>query len=188
MDDETRQWLTEGIARAKAGEREPARELLLRVVERDERNAQAWLWLSGVVESLEDRRVALENVLAIEPENALARAGLDWLDQHSPAPTPSSAVRSKCNPLGDTVLRRCDGFRCGAGVARCRACAGAGRVSLLWAACRRIRRTLPTVQAIVDRPRAQAHRVSGARVVYWWRPGSCRPWPMWRTACWSSSR
>ncbi len=92
MDDEARQWLTEGIARAKAGEREPARELLLRVVERDERNALAWLWLSGVVESLEDRRVALENVLAIEPENALARAGLDWLDQHLPAPVPSSAV------------------------------------------------------------------------------------------------
>ena len=92
MDDETRQWLAEGIARAKAGERERARELLLRVVEHDERNAPAWLWLSGVVESLEDRRVALENVLAIEPENALARAGLDWLNQHSPVPTLSSAA------------------------------------------------------------------------------------------------
>ncbi len=92
MDDETRQWLTEGIARAKAGEHERARELLLRVVEHDERNTPAWLWLSGVVESLEDRRVALENVLAIEPENVLARTGLDWLNQHSPVPTLSSAA------------------------------------------------------------------------------------------------
>jgi tetratricopeptide (TPR) repeat protein len=101
VDDETRQWLTEGIARAKAGERERARELLLRVVEHDERNAPAWLWLSGVVESLEDRRVALENVLAIEPENALARAGLDWLNQHSPVPTLSSAV-PEMRPARDT--------------------------------------------------------------------------------------
>jgi len=100
MDDETRQWLTEGIARAKAGERERARELLLRVIERDERNVQAWLWISGVVESPEDRRVALENVLVIEPENTLARAGLDWLDQHSPAPTPLGAV-PEMQPVGD---------------------------------------------------------------------------------------
>ena len=101
MDDETRQWLTEGIARAKAGEHERARELLLRVVEHDERNAPAWLWLSGVVESLEDRRVALENVLALEPENALAQAGLDWLNQQSPAPMPSSAV-PEMQPARDT--------------------------------------------------------------------------------------
>jgi tetratricopeptide (TPR) repeat protein len=85
--DETQQWLAEGIARVKAGQREQARELLLRVVGRDERNVQAWLWLSGVVESDEDRRVALENVLTLDPQNAVARAGLDWLDQVA-APMP----------------------------------------------------------------------------------------------------
>jgi len=81
MDDEMREWLAEGIARARAGQREQAREMLLRVVERDERNVQAWLWLSGLVDDPQDRRVALESVLAIEPENAFARAGLNWLDQ-----------------------------------------------------------------------------------------------------------
>ncbi len=85
MDDETRQWLVQGIDRAKAGQRESARELLLRVVERDEHNARAWLWLSGVVDSVQDRRVALQNVLAIEPDNALARAGLDWLERQAKA-------------------------------------------------------------------------------------------------------
>ena len=181
MDDETRQWLTEGIARARAGERERARESLLRVVEHDERNAQAWLWLSGVVESLEDRRVALENVLAIEPENALARAGLDWLDQHSPASTPPVPC-PRCNPPRHS-LRRCEGFRCGAGGALCRTCAGAGRVSLLWAACRRIRRTLPAVQAIADDPRTNYPKTS-ARVVTGGDLARAGRWPMWRTACW----
>jgi len=91
MDDEMREWLAEGIARAKAGQREQAREMLLRVVERDERNVQAWLWLSGLVDDLQDRRVALENVLAIEPENAFARAGLNWLDQQSLSQPPPIA-------------------------------------------------------------------------------------------------
>ena len=87
MEDEVQQWLADGIARARAGEREQARELLLRVVARDERNVQAWLWLSGVVEGIEDRRVALENVLTLDPQNTLAQAGLDWLNRQA-APEP----------------------------------------------------------------------------------------------------
>lgn len=90
MDDEARQWLAQGIALAKAGQRESARELLVRVVERHEHNALAWLWLSGVVDTVQDRRVALENVLAIEPDNALAQAGLDWLERHPAAPAPEA--------------------------------------------------------------------------------------------------
>ena len=89
MDDETRQWFAEGIAHAQAGRREQARELLLRVVECDERNVSAWLWLSGLVDDLQDRRVALENVLAIDPDNAPARKGLEWLDRQTPQPLPA---------------------------------------------------------------------------------------------------
>jgi len=106
MDDETRQWLAEGIAQAKAGQRESARGLLLRVVERDERNAQAWLWLSGVVDSREDRRVALENVLSVEPGNALARAGLDWLERQAEArPAPArEAATPQGAPLSESPV------------------------------------------------------------------------------------
>ena len=68
--------LREGIAAAKSGQRERARELLTRVVEQDEENASAWLWLSGVVDNLEDREVCLENVLALDPDNDRARKEL----------------------------------------------------------------------------------------------------------------
>jgi tetratricopeptide (TPR) repeat protein len=71
--------LRDGIAAAKAGQRERARELLMQVVELDEGSASAWLWLSGVVDSLEDREVCLENVLTLDPDNAAARKGLDWV-------------------------------------------------------------------------------------------------------------
>ena len=71
--------LDQGIAAVKAGQREHARDLLMRVVEQDDENALAWLWLSGVVDSLDDREVCLENVLSLEPHNEMARKGLDIL-------------------------------------------------------------------------------------------------------------
>jgi len=74
--DEINLWLTDGIAAAKAGKRAEARELLLRVVDADENNLQAWLWLSGVVTTLEDREVCLQNVLALDPVNEAAQRGL----------------------------------------------------------------------------------------------------------------
>ncbi|MEA3338484.1 MAG: hypothetical protein U9R15_00820 [Chloroflexota bacterium] len=71
--------LREGIGAAKSGQRERARDLLMRVVERAEENVAAWLWLSGVVDGLEDQEICLENVLALDPDNAHARNGLAWV-------------------------------------------------------------------------------------------------------------
>ena len=83
--------LHEGIAAAKAGQRERARELLIRVVEQDEDNALAWLWLSGVVDSLDDQEICLENVLALDPDNDAARKGLAWVQKQRGSQAPSSA-------------------------------------------------------------------------------------------------
>jgi len=67
------EWLRQGIAAAQAGDADRASELLMRVVDVDEYNEQAWLWLSSVVDSDTDREVCLENVLAINPDNKLAK-------------------------------------------------------------------------------------------------------------------
>ncbi len=83
------EWLRQGIAAAKAGDVERASELLLKVVDIDEYNEQAWLWLSSVVESDADREVCLENVLSINPENKLAKAGLVHLHNRKAQATPS---------------------------------------------------------------------------------------------------
>src|SRR5512136_3484989 len=74
--EEINLWLTDGIAAARAGKRAEARELLLRVVDADENNVRAWLWLSDVVTTLEDREVCLQNVLALDPVNEAAQRGL----------------------------------------------------------------------------------------------------------------
>jgi tetratricopeptide (TPR) repeat protein len=112
MSDATQaaQLLKQGIAAAKAGRKKEARQALIQVTELDERNEQAWLWLSGVVESLEDRRICLENVLDINPDNASAQAGLRWLDQHAPPPSAAEDQCPYCQapvPLSGTTCPNC---------------------------------------------------------------------------------
>ena len=71
--------LERGIAALKAGLKEEAHQLLSQVVEQDERNEMAWLWISGVVDTDTERRICLENVLAINPNNGIAKRGLERL-------------------------------------------------------------------------------------------------------------
>jgi tetratricopeptide (TPR) repeat protein len=92
----TEELLQQGIAAARAGQREEARTLLMQVVEADERNEQAWLWLAGVVDDPEDMRTCLENVLDLNPGNIKAQQGLAWIEARhgqraAPAPGPGAA-------------------------------------------------------------------------------------------------
>jgi hypothetical protein len=71
-----------------------ARELLYQVIDLDERNERAWLWLSGVVTGIDERMVCLESVLAINPHHELAREGLRYLQmQRRELGTGQSAAR-----------------------------------------------------------------------------------------------
>ncbi len=78
---ELRDTLRDGIAAVRQGDRARGRALLLRVVEADERVEPAWLWLSAAVDDPADQLVALENVLALNPQHAQALAGARALRQ-----------------------------------------------------------------------------------------------------------
>ncbi|NOR83712.1 MAG: hypothetical protein GQ526_09490 [Ardenticatenales bacterium] len=71
--------LRQGIDAARRGERAEARKVLLHILELDDRNKTAWLWLSGVMVDIDDQILCLENVLTIDPENATAVEGLTKL-------------------------------------------------------------------------------------------------------------
>src|SRR5215213_8912196 len=73
--------LEQAISAALTGRREEARALLAQLVEADESNEQAWLWLSGLVEDPEEMRTCLENVLHLNPDNVKAQHGLAWVEQ-----------------------------------------------------------------------------------------------------------
>jgi hypothetical protein len=71
--------LQAGITAARAGQRSEARALLKEALQANPHSEQGWLWMSAVVESDAERRVCLERVLSINPQNQTARAGLDKL-------------------------------------------------------------------------------------------------------------
>jgi hypothetical protein len=78
--------LQQGIEALKAGRKAEARGLLKQVVQQDQHNETAWLWLSGAVDTDEQRRYCLEKVLEINPGNGMAQRGLERLEAPSRPP------------------------------------------------------------------------------------------------------
>jgi tetratricopeptide (TPR) repeat protein len=77
--------LQRAIQSARAGRREEARDLLIDVVETDPQCEMAWIWLSGLVDSLEDKIIACENVLTLNPSNEKVRLYLKQLQKQQEA-------------------------------------------------------------------------------------------------------
>lgn len=100
MSTDPKAMVKEGIRLYKANQKAEARTLWEQVTELDPYSEQAWLWLSAVVESVEDQRVCLENVLYINPDNPNAKKGLATLD----AKNPSSPGAKSSRPAGTTPL------------------------------------------------------------------------------------
>src|SRR6476469_3368712 len=83
------------------GDKPSARDLLTSVLELDDRNEQAWLWLSGAVDSPAEQRICLENVLTINPGSTAAKQGLAYLEkQEAEHPAPPSATAPAAPPPG----------------------------------------------------------------------------------------
>src|SRR5512135_2353327 len=95
--------IQQAIAAIKANRRSEARQILEQVVELDERSEQGWLWLSGCVDSPDEQKICLENVLTINPNNAKARKGLEMLKKAKPRPpAPPSPGPFSSDPFADT--------------------------------------------------------------------------------------
>ena len=91
----------DGINAYREGRKDEARNLLIQAVEIDEESEQGWLWLSAVVDTVEDQQTCLENVLTINPNNEKARQGLEILQERagdSPAVTTPGSVSAATAP------------------------------------------------------------------------------------------
>ena len=83
MDDYGKELLRTGIIEAKTGNRDSARRYLDRAIYMSSSFdvlAEAWFWMSEVVDDLAEKRKALENCLAHEMHHARARRSLAILD------------------------------------------------------------------------------------------------------------
>ena len=76
--------MEQAVGAARAGQRPTARRILETILEEQPADAQAWLWLSGVVDDPLEQVAALQRVIAIDPANARAHWGLQWLREHHP--------------------------------------------------------------------------------------------------------
>jgi hypothetical protein len=85
------------IQAAKDGDNDTARALLKELLEEDVDNERAWLWLSQVVESDAERRLCLQQVLRINPQNRGAQQGLAHLG--SPVPGEEEPVAPQQPPV-----------------------------------------------------------------------------------------
>ncbi len=77
-----RQLLVDGVQALLAGRRKQAQQLLLQYVAQEENDEEAWLWLSGAVDDLDDIETALHNCLQVNSDNSRANQGLDWVASH----------------------------------------------------------------------------------------------------------
>ncbi len=89
--------LQDGIALARLGERQQAREVFRRIIQQNPEHEQAWLWLAWVAEDREESRRYLEEARIILPTSPRIAEALRWAADATGAPyrrgrvTPSGA-------------------------------------------------------------------------------------------------
>lgn len=71
--------LQQAIDAARSGKEQAARDMFLEIVRIEPGNEVAWMWLTGLLDELEDRIIACERVLSINPKNQKTRKYFDRL-------------------------------------------------------------------------------------------------------------
>lgn len=77
--DRARELRKQGIAAAKAGQKDEARKLLQQALKLEPRNEAAWLWLLSVARDQRERMFFLNRLLEINPSNDMALQSLQSL-------------------------------------------------------------------------------------------------------------
>lgn len=80
--------LQNAISLIKSGHKAEAKLILIQILEEDNQNEKAWIWMSAVVDTDEMRLECLDEVLKINPDNHVAQKGAAKLRENLPAPEP----------------------------------------------------------------------------------------------------
>lgn len=87
--EQARELRQQGIAAAKAGQKDQARQLLQQSIRLEPNNEAAWLWLASVARDHRERVFCLQKILEINPQNDTALKALRSLgllpDENAPA-------------------------------------------------------------------------------------------------------
>ncbi|MBN2148677.1 MAG: hypothetical protein JW726_14920 [Anaerolineales bacterium] len=92
--------LQEAIARIKSGDKQGGKKLIGEVLRENPNSETAWLWMSGVVETDQQRKDCLERILKINPQNQQAIRGLEKLHTKSqPSSQPEPPAPAQPPPI-----------------------------------------------------------------------------------------
>lgn len=75
--------LERAIQALRTGDRETARALLHELTQAQPLKPEGWLWLAAAQDDPSQKRVCLQQVLTLDPDNQRAVAGLRALEQHA---------------------------------------------------------------------------------------------------------
>ena len=103
--EQAKQLLQRGIAAARSGRPDIAREALQQSIRLDPYNEMAWLWLSSVARDDNERLFCLKQLLAINPQNEFALKGLRTLGVE-PEPKADSGAGASVPLLDDAKFAR----------------------------------------------------------------------------------
>jgi tetratricopeptide (TPR) repeat protein len=92
--------IEQGQRALQAGNRDEAQQFLMRATELEQENVDAWLWLAAAVETEEDQRLCLDNVLVLNPENKQAQQMIAELDRNSGAVDDFDSLANLADTLG----------------------------------------------------------------------------------------
>ncbi|HEY0734771.1 MAG TPA: hypothetical protein VGD69_07670 [Herpetosiphonaceae bacterium] len=84
--------LERAIQALRTGDRETARALLHELTQAQPLRPEGWLWLAAAQDDPIQKRVCLQQVLALDPDNQRAVAGLRALEQQAVGTDPQPAV------------------------------------------------------------------------------------------------
>lgn len=92
--------LERAIQALRAGDRETGRALLHELTQAEPLRPEGWLWLAAAQDDPIQKRVCLQQVLALDPGNQQAAAGLRALEQQTGSPTvqPTAATNLNVEP------------------------------------------------------------------------------------------
>lgn len=89
--------LEQGIIATRKGQKAEAKVLFKQVLQADRQNDRAWLWLSEVADTLEERIACVERAIAINPTNEPAKVALQKLKAQTNQPLLAMPVGSSFN-------------------------------------------------------------------------------------------
>jgi hypothetical protein len=93
--EQAKQLLQQGIAAARGGQADMARQLFRQAARLEPRNEAAWQWLITVAEDNNERSFCLKQLLAINPQNERAREALQRLSAEQPGQPAAAAAQPR---------------------------------------------------------------------------------------------